>query len=426
MKKYYELLYRCSLALICLPPVIRHSHAYPLGDFKRTGITRLEGYFHSLKTPSGQRIIVPGARLEPEEIKLNLKGQTFELPPPDAEFSSQLREILGRGNFGVAVLDITDPMRPIYAAYDDRRTFIPASTGKVLVAFTLLQTLAQVFPRDIAARERLLRESIITADDFILTDDSHEVPFWDRDQGTISFRPVQIGDRANLWTYLDWMISASSNAAASTVMKQVLLLNHFRAAYPPSPASEEVFFTYNSPERLASQYQSITRRAFELNGFAPEGLMQASFFTKQGKKRVPSKGSSASPREMVRFLMLMEQGRLIDEFSSLELKRLLYMTQARTRYAASPSLVGAAVYYKAGSLYRCTPEAGYICEKARGNRLNLMNVLAEVEYPARQPRLKYLVSVSSNVLRYDAGELHAQMAGQIQALMERRHPAPTK
>ena len=409
-------------ALICILFFSAPLMGYPLRDFERTGITRLEGYYHSLKTPSGQRIIVPGARLEPNQIKLNLKGRAFPLPAPDPELSRELREAAGGGNVGVALLDISDPDRPRYAAYNAVHAFIPASTGKVLAAFALLQTLADVYPRDIARREKVLRESMITADGIIAEDTTHDVPFWHRDQGTITFRPVQIGDRANLWTYLDWMISASSNAAASTVMKQILLLDHFRAAYPPSPESEDVFFSYNSPERLASLFISIMRRTMQRNGISPEALMQNSFFTKEGKKRVPARGSSASPQEMVRFLMLMEQGRLIDEFSSLELKRLMYMTQLRARYAASPSLVGAAVYYKAGSLYRCAPEPGYWCDKGFGNVLNLMNVVATVESPAKEPRFKYLVSVTSNVLRYDSSELHTQIAGRIQAMMERRYP----
>ena len=46
--------------------------AYPLRDFERTEISRLEGYYHSLKTPSGSRILPAGARLQHEQIGLRL------------------------------------------------------------------------------------------------------------------------------------------------------------------------------------------------------------------------------------------------------------------------------------------------------------------------------------------------------------------
>jgi hypothetical protein len=53
----------------------------------------------------------------------------------------------------------------------------------------------------------------------------------------------------------------------------------------------------------------------------------------------------------MRFMVKLEQGKLIDTFSSREIKRLIYMTQGRIRYASSPALYSAAVYYKSGSLY---------------------------------------------------------------------------
>ncbi len=67
-------------------------------------------------------------------------------------------------------------------------------------------------------------------------------------------------------------------------------------------------------------------------------------------------------------------------------KRLIYMTQRRIRYASSPALNDAAVYFKSGSLYRCKPEEGFVCRKYEGNVENLMNSVAIVESPAGEPR----------------------------------------
>ena len=67
--------------------------------------------------------------------------------------------------------------------------------------------------------------------------DSHEVPFWEREErfaGRIHHRPVSDTDSANLYTWLDWMLSASSNAAANVVLRETLLLTYFQSSYPPS------------------------------------------------------------------------------------------------------------------------------------------------------------------------------------------------
>jgi hypothetical protein len=120
----------------------------------------------------------------------------------------------------------------------------------------------------------------------------------------------------------------------------------------------------------------------------------------------------------------MEKGQLVDRFSSLELKRLMYLTDNRVRYASSPALNDAAVYFKSGSLFRCRPEAGYFCEKYHGNLWNYMNSVAVVEMPKRAVPLRYIAVVMSNVLKKNSAEEHAALATEIQRLMESRHPLP--
>ena len=92
----------------------------------------------------------------------------------------------------------------------------------------------------------------------------------------------------------------------------------------------------------------------------------------------------------------MEQGKLVDAFSSLEIKRLLYITERRIRYGSSGVLRSSAVYFKSGSLYSCEPEEGFTCKKYHGNKRNFMNSLAIIETPAGQNRLHYMVTVLSN------------------------------
>ena len=94
---------------------------------------------------------------------------------------------------------------------------------------------------------------------------------------------------------------------------------------------------------------------------------------------------------------------------SLFFKKLLYLTQARIRYASSPALRDSAVFYKSGSLYKCRPERGFVCEDYRGNVWNFMNSIAIVESFRRSPRLRYIAVVNSNVLRKNAVEEHREL-----------------
>ncbi|MBT8144142.1 MAG: hypothetical protein KJO55_05535, partial [Gammaproteobacteria bacterium] len=89
------------------------------------------------------------------------------------------------------------------------------------------------------------------------------------------------------------------------------------------------------------------------NGFDTNLIRQGSYFTRGGKRAAAGVTSYATPRELVRLLAMMEAGTLVDDWSSLELKRLLYMTQRRIRYASHPALHDSAVYFKSGSLYGC-------------------------------------------------------------------------
>jgi hypothetical protein len=136
---------------------------------------------------------------------------------------------------------------------------------------------------------------------------------------------------------------------------------------------------------------------------------------------VPGVTSYATTRELTRLLLRMEQGRLVDSFSSRELKRLLYVTERRIRYASSPALHEAAVYFKSGSWFGCEPEEGFVCRKYEGNVRNLMNSVGVIEAPAGAPRLYYLVSLTSNVLRKNSAVDHQSLATRIHRLIEQRH-----
>ncbi len=408
--------------LLVLSPML--AVGYPLDGAATTGIDRLEAYSRAREALLANGAIVPGSLRTLAEVDLRLLGRPeMELPTPDAEFTAAIRGFLGEdaGGYGIAVLDLSDPERPRYAEIAAGRPQNPGSVGKIVVGLGWFQALADRLP-DVEVRKRLLVETEITADAFVRTD-GHLVPWWRPGDPRVTNRPLAEGDRANLYTFFDWMLSASSNAAASVMMSELMLLRRPGEAYPVSAEAKAAYFDETPKPRLGSELRDALQEPLRRNGLDPQKLRQGKFFTREGKRRVDGPSSVATPRELVRFALRMEQGRLVDEWSSRELKRLLYLTDRRIRYASSPTLAETAVYYKSGSLYGCQPEPGFECGKYRGNRVNYLNSLAIVEADANGQRLHYVVALLSNVLRKNSAEAHRDLAGRIHRLIESMHPA---
>jgi hypothetical protein len=399
------------------------AQAYPLDGYPLTGILRLEAY----RLAQQGRVRGPqepkGALLGLDQVDVRLAHRPNpELPAADPRFNAALAAFLGgeAERYGIAVLDMSDPDAPRYGETQGGYRANPGSVGKIVVALGVFQALADIYPDDVPARLAVLKNSMVTADEFILTD-SHEVPIWATGSPAIQYRRLQAGDRANLWTYLDWMLSASSNAAASMVMRELMLLVHYGKGYPVAPTLAKDFFKKTPKKELADLLSQALVEPVNRNGLNTEELRQGSFFTARGKQIVPGTSSHATPRELLRYLVRLEQGRLVDQFSSREIKRLLYMTQRRIRFASSPALTDAAVYFKSGSLFRCEPEPGYTCRQYQGNVENMMNSVAIVEAPAGSRRLHYLVAVMSNVLRKNSAVEHQSLATRLHRLIEGYH-----
>lgn len=412
------------LATLCalVPAAVQ---AYPLDGYDYTDITRLLAFDRAREALLARGTLVPGDLETMDEVKLSLVDQAgFVMPDSDPAFSAQITGFLGSAApaYGVAVLDLTDPTNPTYAALRATRAQQPASLGKLAIALAFFDALAEAFPMDIEKRHRILRETPITANDYILKDETHKVPMFTPGDQRLEFRLLEIGDTANIYTYMDWMISRSANAAAAMLQYHLILLKHFGSEYPVSTERATAYFAKSSGGELQRVYANAMRDALRGNGLNPEGFRQGSFFSKTGRSRIPSIGSTATAQELMRYLVLMEQGKLVDRWSSLEIKRLLYLTDRRIRYAAAPILNDSAVYYKSGSLYKCAPEKGFLCEKFHGNRENLMNSVAVVETDRPgHPPLRYLVVVLSNVLKKDSAAVHEQFATDIHRVIEARH-----
>lgn len=414
-------------ALVCLAALLAApgAAAYPLDGDAETGIRRLvglrlanEGVVRDVTQP-------PGALLGVQDVDLRLAGQDFDLPAADAAFTGQLTALLGgaMAGYGLAVLDLTDPARPRYAEHGADLKQNVGSVGKVLVVLALFQALADIYPGDVDARTRVLRQTVVTADGFSQYD-HHTVRMFDPGTRTLTRRPIRIGDRASLWEYVDWMLSPSSNSAAGMVMREAMLLRQYGPAYPPSEAEIKRFFADTPKRDLTALFERTFYEPTARNGIDLDRLRQGSFLTATGKQIVPGPGNSyGTARELMRYLLLMEEGRLVDAWSSREIKRLLYVTERRIRYASAPALSAAAVYFKSGSLYQCAPEPGFACGQYRGNVKNYMNSIAIIESPAGERKLYYLVTLLSNVLRKNSAADHQALADRIHRLLTDLHAA---
>ena len=410
-----------GLAAALLAPAL--SSAYPLDGYPATGIIRLVAYRLAAQGTGRPAFLTEGEMLPSSFMALRLAKQgDFEIPEPNEQLQNAILEMVGtdaRG-YGIAVLDYSNPARPRYGALNPEKPQQPGSVGKIVVLLGWFQALADLYP-DVEERRKFLFETEIVADDFIVSD-SHDVPIWSWGMGSVERRPIEIGERANVWTWLDWMASASSNAAASTLMENLLLLTHFGKDYPVPKSEADAWFANTPKGTLARIFRDAMQEPMRRAGLDPGSLNQGSCFTRTGKNRVPGSGSIATAGELLRYVVAMEQGKLADPFSSLEIKKLLYHTDRRIRYASAPALDASAVYFHSGSLYGCKPEKGYECGKFLGNRMNYMNSVVVVESVDREPPIRYAAVVLSNVLRKNSAEVHKDLAARIHRVIESFHP----
>lgn len=398
---------------------------YPLDLAEESGIERLLG--RQKLQSLGQGKLSSGALLSGERIELWMRGNpSYDLVagPKDPALQRALEAMLKDRDpsYAIAVLDLTDPERPAYAGVREERLQLPGSVGKVLVTLGFFDALARAYP-ELSERRRILRETYVVADSLVLGD-SHTVPFYDSSRGLNTSRPIRPGDRLRLIEWLDHSLSASANAAATLIWREAMYLQEFGSAYPLPPHIAKQRLDALSPSERSRRSLQVLERPLREVGLKPEALRQATMFTSVGARWVPGSASLASPKELVRLLLKLEQGKLVDPWSSLEIKRLLYTTTRRIRYAFSPELARAAVFFKSGSVYSCQKEVGFACGKFRGNSKNLMNSVAAIENPAgSKAARRYLVALMSNVLRKNSAWDHSRIGAAIDQAVATREAA---
>lgn len=392
--------------------------AYPIDGYGLTGIRRLLYLQLVIKGEIKANQPIKGAQLSLADIKLNMTGPrgdsliSFPVVDPGLQKSIDAIFPVLHESYSLTVLDITPGRKIRYACRQEKKQFQPGSVGKMLVIAGLFNELQKIYPESFEKRQALLRNKSVRGGKWAVYDE-HTVPVFDTVTRKLVRRLVTEKDVFSLYEWADHMLSASNNGAANVVWREAILMHVFGQKYPSLSEEEaNAYFSSTPRNQLMELAVEVVNRPTNDAGITREEWKLGSMFTGEAKKIIPgSGGSSASPFGLMKYLVALERGQIVDAPSSLEIKRLLYMTASRIRYASSASLTGAGVYFKSGSLYQCKQEEGFNCEKYMGNVSNYMNSVIIVEHPDGST---YLVAMMSNVLKRNSAADHNALASKIE------------
>ena len=403
---------------------ITDAPTYPLDGYNQTNIRRLDYLQLVVDGKIKGTKPIPGAMKLTYEIQLSLtdsRGDSVAtLPEPDPQLQEAINRLFPHlnQNYSVAILDIT-PDRPIrYASRKETVGYQPGSVGKLAVLFGFFTELAKIYPESFADRQDLLCTKEVRGGSWALYDE-HTVSIFNTQTQTLKKRQVQSSDVFLLYEWLDFMLSVSNNGAAAVCWREAILMRVFGKDYPTLTEKQATEYFRSTPKsELSDLAISVVNDPLRDIGITKDEWRLGTIFTNGGGNVIPPKGGSiGTPVGLMKFLIHMERGLAVDEASSLEMKKLLYMTDRRIRYASSPALKEAAVYFKSGSLYKCRPEEGYSCGKYRGNVDNFMNSIAIVEHP---DCTTYMVALMSNVRKKNSASDHMALAAAIDKAVRKR------
>ncbi len=388
---------------------------YPIDGYEYSGIKRLKRLemINTGEISDGTKI-PSGALKSLSDIKLLLKDRkNIRLDDffKSDEFLQQRINGMFRGldrSYSLALLDISDPDSIRYAHRNENLGYQPGSVGKIAVLVALFDQLNKIYPDSYEKRVELLKTREVKAGQWGLTDE-HTVPIFNIDTKKLVKRQVIASDVFSLFEWADHMMSVSNNGAASIVWREALLMHAFRDKYPSlSQEDADAYFKNTPRSELTNLANDVVNLPLRELGIGHDEWRLGSFFTRGANNYVGDKGgSTGTPLGLMKFLIQLEQGKVIDEASSLEMKRLMYMTDRRIRYAQAAALKDAAVYFKSGSLYKCDRVKDPNCGKYKGNVFNYMNSVAIVEHP---DNCNYIVVLMSNVLGKNSASDHMSLA----------------
>jgi hypothetical protein len=392
---------------------------YPIDGYERTGIARLVRIKKMYDEGVENRRIPAGAFLKTEDIKLNLTElksvMVDSILVEDSEFSRAIRRHLPGRGYSAAVLDMTDVNNLKYADYRENVGYQPGSVGKIAVLNALFYQLDKLYPDSWEKRTELLKTKRVHSR-YWGTGDHHTIPIYDLETEKLRKRRVVASDEFSLYEWTDHMVSVSNNGAASVVWREVILMAAFGQDYKDlNEEDAETYFKETPRDSLTSFAIRLVNEPLREIGICEDEWRLGGLFTRPAGRYVGRKGGSiGTPKGLMKYMVQLEQGTIIDEKSSLEMKRLLYLTDRRIRYARSPRLDDAAVYFKSGSYYKCDREKDPDCAAYAGNVFNYMNSVIIVEQPNGK---KYIVCLMTNVLNKNSAGAHMYLASKIDRII---------
>ncbi|MDR6300853.1 serine hydrolase [Mesonia maritima] len=388
---------------------------YPIDGYSSTGISRLLR-LERIANDSTKTLDLPkGAQLPLNCIELNLtkikEKPVEEFLTEDKAFAEKLAKVIPGGNYSATILDMTDLENIKYAGFKENLGYQPGSVGKLTVITALFTQLRNICPESWEARKALLRNKRVKAGNWALYD-HHTIPDYDIEKDRLVKRKVKADDVFSLYEWADHVMSVSNNGAASVVWREAMLMAAFKDQYEYITQEEaDAYFQETPRKELTKLANDLVNDPLQKLNISRDEWRLGSFFTSGANKYVGDIGGSiGTPLGLMKYLVQLEQGKVVDQESSLEIKRLMYMTDRRIRYAYSPRLRDAAVYFKSGSLYSCDRSNGKTCGEYAGNVYNYMNSVAIVEHPNGA---KYMVCLMTNVLRKNSAYDHMILASDI-------------
>jgi hypothetical protein len=388
---------------------------YPIDGYDYTGIKRLY-QLKKMQTDSIKNYRIPsGAYKKWSEIQLNLTSRKSDsinkLLEIDTGFDSKIRRITPSGNYSLSILDMSNPNDLKYASHRENVGYQPGSDGKLAVLLAVFDQLAKICPDSFKDRINYLKSKKVTAR-YWGTGDHHTIPIYDIENDKLTRRVVIASDEFSLYEWLDHMVSVSNNGAASIMYREAMLMAAFGNDYFfLDEKKAEKYFEETSRDSLTNLSHKVVNQPIRDLGISETEWKLGGFFTYGASRHLSRKGGSiGTPKGLMKFLVQLEQGNVIDKNSSLEMKRLIYLTDRRIRYAKSPRLDDAAVYFKSGSYYKCDRKKDPNCDKYAGNVFNYMNSVIIVEQPNG---VKYIVCLMTNVLNKNSAGAHMYLASKI-------------
>lgn len=397
---------------------------YPIDGYKTTGIKRLYQIQKFQDDGVPYKRIPFGAYKKLEDITLNLTSRTDSIDAllvEDATFAKDMAKLFPGAGYSGSIMDMSNPDKLRYAAFRENVGYQPGSVGKLAVLLAVFDQMANVCPDSWEQRTMYLRDIKVTSRYWGLGD-HHTIPVYDIEKDKLVKRQVIATDEFSLYEWLDHMVSVSNNGAASIMYREAMLMAAFGPEYVNLTAeTSEKYFKDTPRDSLTNLAHAVVNEPLRRLGITEDDWRLGGMFTRTADKYVGRKGgSTGTPKGLMKFLVQLEQGKVVDENSSLEMKRIMYSTDRRIRYAKSTRLDSAAVYYKSGSYYKCDRVKNPNCKDYAGNVYNYMNSVIIVEHPNG---VKYITCLMTNVLNKNSAGNHMYLASMIDDVINKDNNA---